>query len=407
MAPPDLKKMLQVKIKPRQDSYTDQFSRILMAKVMMMTAAITGISWMKDKLTCIVPKNHDVTGGFVSKACWINGLYVYRGLKTEDESFYYGIPHDISYDGINKYGTLCSTRYSANLPGSCQAFEKTFFLQYQWFPIGVAALSFLYYLPYLLFRVVNADMNEVKDAIKDKKVDEVNYAEVIKTFFSRKAKTSISHLRARVLLNIVIKVLYVVVNLVSMLIIDYAVNGNFMNYGPDWASWTGRSNEGRHDYTSITGETKAGQNLLPSFGLCQVQSSGQDVKNTVINVQTYVCELSQHILYQYILLVLWYALVFGIIVSIVGLMKHIYSLVANTVFVDAHGTDVNKAYKHLTAREKEYMNFIRRKNMAVFGELIKKLNEKFEKYGQRSPSESDRSSYDITPYNEKESLMMS
>ena len=52
MAPPDIKKMLQVKIKPRKDPYADQFSRIFMVKIMMLTATVTGISWAKDKV-CI------------------------------------------------------------------------------------------------------------------------------------------------------------------------------------------------------------------------------------------------------------------------------------------------------------------------------------------------------------------
>lgn len=56
MAPPDLKKMLQVNIKPRQDSYTDQFSRIFMVKMMMLTSAVTAISWMKDKVNLFCVK---------------------------------------------------------------------------------------------------------------------------------------------------------------------------------------------------------------------------------------------------------------------------------------------------------------------------------------------------------------
>ena len=50
MAPPDIKKLLRIKIKPRKDPYTDQFSRIFMVKMMMLTATITGLSWAKDKV---------------------------------------------------------------------------------------------------------------------------------------------------------------------------------------------------------------------------------------------------------------------------------------------------------------------------------------------------------------------
>ena len=50
MAPPDIKKLLSIKIKPRKDPYTDQFSRIFMVKMMMLTATVTGLSWAKDKV---------------------------------------------------------------------------------------------------------------------------------------------------------------------------------------------------------------------------------------------------------------------------------------------------------------------------------------------------------------------
>ena len=50
MGPPDIKKMISIKIKPRKDPYSDQFSRIVMLKMMMLTAAVTGISWAKDKV---------------------------------------------------------------------------------------------------------------------------------------------------------------------------------------------------------------------------------------------------------------------------------------------------------------------------------------------------------------------
>lgn len=99
MAPPNLKKMIQVKIKPRQDSYTDQFSRIFMVKMLMLTAAVTGITWMKDKVTCIIPKSHDGAVAFIQKSCWINGFYIFKDLRPQDMSYYYGIPEDISQDG--------------------------------------------------------------------------------------------------------------------------------------------------------------------------------------------------------------------------------------------------------------------------------------------------------------------
>ena len=50
-----IKAILSVKIKPRHDSYSDQFSRIFMVKVMMIGALLVGLNWYSDKITCIIP----------------------------------------------------------------------------------------------------------------------------------------------------------------------------------------------------------------------------------------------------------------------------------------------------------------------------------------------------------------
>lgn len=365
MGPPDIKKMLQVKIKPRKDPYTDQFSRILMPKMMMLTATITGISWAKDKFTCIVPKKHGVSKDFVAKSCWINGMYIYKDLNPNFNGLYYGIPKDISYDGRNNYGALCNSEKDAN----CEQMEKTFYLQYQWFPLGVAALAIMYYLPYLLFCVVNADLIFLKDEIKKKKKDEVDYENVIKKFFSHKKNPNGI---ARTMLNTVVKVLYVVANILGMIIIDSAINGEFMSFGQNWSKWLSRSPLQRNDYT-IAREPKAGHSLLPGFGLCQLTSAGQDIKHNIVNKHTFVCEISQHVLYQYILIILWYVLIVGIGVSILGLLIHLITEFSSVFCIGFQGHDLTRLYSTLTTREKQLLDFVRKKNMPVFGELLDRL----------------------------------
>lgn len=64
----------------------------------------------------------------------------------------------------------------------------------------------------------------------------------------------------------------------------------------------------------------SGNMLLPPFGYCEVHASAQDIKNSYGNRHKFVCELSQNILYQYALVVLWFALIVGIVVSIIGLI---------------------------------------------------------------------------------------
>ena len=129
-----------------------------------------------------------------------------------------------------------------------------------------------------------------------------------------------------------------------------------------------------HDFTKKQ-DTKAGHHLLPGFGLCQVRSEAQDIKNQYTNVHTYICELSQHILYQYVLIILWFLLAIGIVVSIVGLLRHMFKYICLECFPGIEGEDVTRFYSKLSMRERELMDYIRLKNIPVFGELMERLQD--------------------------------
>lgn len=165
-----IKQILSVKIKPRHDSYSDQFSRIFMVKVMMIGALLVGLSWYTDKINCIIPGALGVDGGFVSQACWINGLYVFKDIRYhENDIGYYGIPRDINMDGMFEDGTICATTDSSQRRNEkCRPMEKTFYLQYQYMTFIMAALAVLYYAPYAFFRLINQDVVSLKGTIKGK-----------------------------------------------------------------------------------------------------------------------------------------------------------------------------------------------------------------------------------------------
>lgn len=74
-----------------------------------------------------------MSGGFVSAACWIQGVYVYKELQgMVDQVAYFGIPKNMDHDGMIK-GTkdLCITKPKLGEPKSalCEPMTKTFFLQ--------------------------------------------------------------------------------------------------------------------------------------------------------------------------------------------------------------------------------------------------------------------------------------
>ena len=67
---------------------------------------------------------------FISPTCWIQGLYVYKQLRTRfDAVAYYGLPKDLAQDGLVE-GFLCRTENKFNLKnGACKPMERTYYLQ--------------------------------------------------------------------------------------------------------------------------------------------------------------------------------------------------------------------------------------------------------------------------------------
>ena len=71
----NIKAILEIKIKTRHDSYTDQFSRIFMVKMFIISSLVIGIDWFHDTVACIVPNSSDLSSKFVHSACWIQGKF--------------------------------------------------------------------------------------------------------------------------------------------------------------------------------------------------------------------------------------------------------------------------------------------------------------------------------------------
>ena len=69
---------------------------------------------------------------FAAWACWIQGMYVYKELKSRvDEVAYFGIPKHIQLDGMMPDGNLCSTtkQFEREPDPDCKPMQKTFCLQ--------------------------------------------------------------------------------------------------------------------------------------------------------------------------------------------------------------------------------------------------------------------------------------
>ena len=75
----------------------------------------------------------------------------------QSESGYYGIPKKTYNDGLDDNGQLCVVEKQKQNK-KCTPMTRQYYLQYQWMPFYLATLAMLYYLPYMLFRVVNNDL---------------------------------------------------------------------------------------------------------------------------------------------------------------------------------------------------------------------------------------------------------
>ena len=183
-------------------------------------------------------------------------------------------------------------------------------------PFFIAALIIPYYLPYIFHRTVNRDLINLKDAMKQ---DEPDVERIVDHFFNVfRHPTFISCWV--VLANIIIKLCYIGANVGTFLAIDYLVNNQFRFYGHHWVEWAKLNNSVQFDYLGERNYPTPGNYLLPTFGYCQVQSSAKDIKEAKVNQHKFVCEISQHVLYQYALLILWMAIVCGIVISVLGLI---------------------------------------------------------------------------------------
>lgn len=193
-------------------------------------------------------------------------------------------------------------------------------------PFFIASLIIPYYIPYIFHRTVNRDLINLKDALKE---DEPNIERIVNHFFNVFRHPTLQSWWI-VICNIIIKVFYIATNVGTFLAIDYLLNYRFRLYGHQWIEWSKLKNNVQFDYLGRRNFPTPGNFLLPAFGYCQVHNSAKDVKESKVNQHKFVCEISQHVLYQYALLILWVAIICGIVFSVLGLvymiLHYLYSI---------------------------------------------------------------------------------
>jgi len=364
--------LIEIKLKPRQDGLTDQYNRILMSKISVLFSAFIGFNYFNDKVSCIVGNSEAMDGDFVGATCWIQGFYIYKDLRDRlEDSAYFGIPRNMDYDGMTADGILCATTDRAlDHVEECTPMKKQFYLQYQYMPFLVASFAFLYYLPYLVFKAVNSDMEGLKTSLKG---GEPTADTLISSYFNPKVNSS-KRMKYRTGMMVVVRLLYLIVNLVVILGLDSLLLGQYVGYGKKFIDAVVEGNLHEHNL-KLRDVAKPGNELIPSMGYCDVTEASRDVRNTRVNFHKVLCEISPHVIYQYVLLVFWFLILVGIVVSVLGVLTTVFAhVISFFVFLTSRDNASRDLYSRVTSREVDYLEYIRKKDLKLYQELLEKLH---------------------------------
>ena len=323
-------------------------------------------------------------------------MYVYKELQHRDDPVaYFGMPMNLDNEGMIE-GTrdLCHMTPKLDSPPSpnCKQMTKTFYLQYQWLPFLIGGLALLYFIPYLVFLHGNRDLRKLKDLVKSS--EDPNLPKTIaKNFFHvyNPRMNPNRFLFLHILANLFSKLLYVVAHVVSVLSLNFVLNNDYIWYGIKWLQWTQLDNSAAYDYMGARETPKPGNVLLPPFGYCEMIESAKDVKISLSNRHKFVCELSQHVLYQYCLFVLWLAIALGIVVTFFGIIQCLLHYVFLAISGSCGRLTSRKLSKKIRFREVEYLDYLRQKDVGLLEEVMEVLEDRLE---QRSPPTSTSTSND-------------
>ncbi|XP_047129730.1 uncharacterized protein LOC105849405 [Hydra vulgaris] len=358
----DMRRVLLIKTKARHDGVCDHYSRVFMPKIMCFFSLMIGVNWYFDKLTCIIPKTLSGSHQFITDVCWINGFYIYENLTTTMTS-YYGIPKNINEDGISITGILCETSYDEG----CTPMVKFYYLQYQWFPFFLASFVILYIIPHLGFKFINADLITLKNAVRVHSCDEI-----FESYFNLKQNTP-TQMFIKVFGSIAVKVAYIFSNVGTFYAIDHSLNKKYLNYASNWLYWTYKNNSAMFDYSIHRQSFRAGEVLLPNYGLCDVQILFSDMIESGTNKYSIICEYSTHVLYHYVLILLWFLIVFGIIFSTIGLINQTGKYFLMIYIFPRNWKNKEEVFNVIFLREKEYLIYINSQNIVLYELLLDKL----------------------------------
>ena len=122
-------------------------------------------------------------------------------------------------------------------------------------PFLIAALSVLYYAPYIMFRINNKDLISLKNMIKRNQLDARN---IVNSYFNLRVNPQ-RRSYLRVMFNILIKLGYLLANLLALFWLDSLLDKEYVSYGIKWVNWTRLNNSIQSDYVGMRDFPKPGE----------------------------------------------------------------------------------------------------------------------------------------------------
>ena len=117
-----------------------------------------------------------------------------------------------------------------------------------------------------------------------------------------------------------------------------------------------------------------GNHLLPTMGYCEVEEASKDQLTVHHNSYVFLCEISTNILYQYVMVVLWFLFIISITISILGFISALLGYLPNILCYNRNSPKKTIS-RVLTLRENEYLDFIKKKDMVMYGDVLRKLKQ--------------------------------
>ena len=122
-------------------------------------------------------------------------------------------------------------------------------------PFLIAALAVLYHAPYIMLRALNEDLISLEDSIKKKKVDA---GKIVDNYFNHQVNPQ-RRSCLRIIFNILIKIGYLLANLLTLFWLDDLLDKEYVSYGVKWVKWSRLNNSIQFDYLGKRDFPKPGE----------------------------------------------------------------------------------------------------------------------------------------------------